>query len=113
MFLYQPKFSALQLRKDKGIDYVLSWKPKVFFCYILFFIWHKTNRYKTGIKFDKDPLVVERNNYTAKIVNAYIVYNLDTWPKIPLETFTLNNGLFGKITTTLVIKVNGCILAVG
>ena len=27
------------------------------------------------IKFDKDVLAVEQNNYKAKIVNAYIVYD--------------------------------------
>ena len=30
-----------------------------------------------GIKFDKDPLPVEQNNYFTKIVNVYIVYDLD------------------------------------
>ena len=25
-----------------------------------------------GIKFDKDPLALEQNNYTTKIVNVYI-----------------------------------------
>ena len=33
--------------------------------------------YKIEIKFDKKPLVVEQDNYVTKIVNAYIVYNLD------------------------------------
>ena len=32
------------------------------------------------ITFDKDPLTVEQNNYATKIVNAYIVYDLDAWP---------------------------------
>ena len=31
-----------------------------------------------GIKFDKDPLVLEKIIYVAKILNAYIVYELDT-----------------------------------
>ena len=29
------------------------------------------------IKFDIYPLVVEQNNYLSKIVNVYIVYDLD------------------------------------
>ena len=33
-----------------------------------------------GIKFDKDPLAVEQNNYLSKIVTVYIVYDLDAWP---------------------------------
>ena len=41
-----------------------------------------------GIKFDKDPLTVEQNNYLTKIVNFYIVYDLKASPKIPLRNFT-------------------------
>ena len=48
-----------------------------------------------GIKFDKYPLAVEQNNYEIKIVNAYIVYDLDNWPKNLLYSFTLQNFLFG------------------
>ena len=48
-----------------------------------------------GIKFDKDPLVVEQNNCLTKIVNLYIVYDLDAWPKVPLRNFTLKICLFG------------------
>ena len=33
--------------------------------------------YRMGIKFDIGPLAVERNNYLSKIVNVYIVYDLD------------------------------------
>ena len=28
MFVYQPTLDTLQLKKDKGTDYVLSWKSK-------------------------------------------------------------------------------------
>ena len=38
-----------------------------------------------GIKFDKDRLAVEQNNYLTKILNVYIVYDLDAWPNIPLR----------------------------
>ena len=31
------------------------------------------------IKIDGDPLVEDQKKYPAKIVNAYIVYELDTW----------------------------------
>ena len=48
-----------------------------------------------GIKFDKDPLAVEQNNYLTKIVNVYIVFHLDAWPKISLINFTIKNCLFG------------------
>ena len=42
-----------------------------------------------GLKFDKDLLAVEQNNYLTKIVNVYIVYDLAASPKIPLRKFTL------------------------
>ena len=32
-----------------------------------------------GIKFDKDPLAVERNNYKTKIVNVSIDYDSGGW----------------------------------
>ena len=38
-----------------------------------------------GIKFDKDPLAVDQNNYVSKIVNFYIIYDLDTGQKFRLE----------------------------
>ena len=28
MFVYQPALNTLELKKDKGTDYVLSWKSK-------------------------------------------------------------------------------------
>ena len=52
------------------------------------------SEYQIGIKFNKDPLAVEKN-YLTKIVNVYTAYDLDTWPKIPLRNFTLKNVLFG------------------
>ena len=33
----------------------------------------KLSEYRMGIKFDKDPLSLEQNNYLTKIVNVYIV----------------------------------------
>ena len=33
------------------------------------------------MKFDKDPLAIEQNNYLCQIVNVYIVYDLDARPK--------------------------------
>ena len=35
MLVYQPAFSTLQLNKDKGIDYVISWKSKGVYSSIL------------------------------------------------------------------------------
>ena len=56
------------------------------------------------MKFNRDPLVVEQNNYTIKIVNAYIVFELDTWPNNSLRNFILKNCLF---EATKVVKNSG------
>ena len=48
-----------------------------------------------GIKFDKDPLGIEQNNYLTKIVNVYIVYDLKALPKIRLRNHALKDYLFG------------------
>ena len=47
------------------------------------------------IKFDKVPLAVEQNNHKTKIVIAYIVYDLDNWPKFSIINFTIKNCFFG------------------
>ena len=52
-----------------------------------------------GIKFDKVPLSVQQNNYASTI--AYIVYDLDAWPKNPTNNFKFKNCLFGA---TSVVK---------
>ena len=54
-----------------------------------------------GIKFDKDPLAVEQNNYASKIVNIYIVYDLDASFRNPNNNFKFKNCLFGA---TSVVK---------
>ena len=40
---------------------------------------------KKGIQFNSTPLVVKQNNYTTKMVNVYIVYDLHNWPKAPFK----------------------------
>ena len=78
MFVYQPTFNTLELKPDKGTDYIIGWP-------------------------NSTPLVVEQNNYTTKIVKVYIVYDLDNWPKVQLRNFTLRNCLFGA---TSIVKNN-------
>lgn len=56
---------------------------------------------KIGIQFEKDLFVVKQKKYATKIVTAYVVYDLDTWPKIPLKNFTWKNCLF---CTTNILK---------
>ena len=48
-----------------------------------------------GITVDKNLLAGKKNNLSTKIVNAYIVYDLDAWPKILSNNFNLKNCLFG------------------
>ena len=56
---------------------------------------------RMGVNFDKVPLAAEENNYTTKIVNVYIVYDLVAWPRNPTNNFKFKNYLFGA---TSVIK---------
>ena len=94
-FIHQPTFDTLELKQDKGTDYVLSWKSKgvcnskirPFYSAFLHSI--KLYKYRMEIKFDKDPLAVEENNYLTKIVMFYIVYDLDTWSRILLAISNL------------------------
>ena len=54
----------------------------------------KLSQYKIGIKFDKDPLAVEQNNYLIKFVNVCIDYNLVVWSKNLTSNFRFKNCLF-------------------
>ena len=47
-----------------------------------------------GVKTDKDPSIVEQNNYVNKIVTVYILYDLDTWARNPTNSFKFKNSLF-------------------
>ena len=49
-----------------------------------------------GIEFERDPLTLEQSNYLTKVVNVYIVYDLEAWPKVLLDNFKLKNYLFGR-----------------
>ena len=101
-FVYQSTLDTLELKKDEGTGYVISQESNgVFNCklkplYTGFLHSIKLSRYKMGIKFDKDPLAVEQNNYLMyKIVNVYIVYDLNAWPRYPTNNFEFKNCLFG------------------
>ena len=100
-FVYLPTLDTLELKKDNSIDYVFSWKSNgVYNCklkpwYTAFLNSIKLSGYKMGIKFNKDPLPLEQNNYLTKIVNVYIVYDLDAWLRNPTNNFKFKNCLFG------------------
>ena len=63
----------------------------------------KLSQYKIGIKFDKDPLAVEQNNYLIKFVNVCIDYNLVVWSKNLTSNFRFKNCLF---RTTSAVKTS-------
>ena len=98
-FVYQLALNTLEL--TIATDSVISWKLNGVFnfklkpLFTVFFNSIKLSKYRTRIKFDKDPLAVERNNYLIKIVNFYIAYELNTWPKTPTNNFKFKNCLFG------------------
>ena len=66
-FVYKPPtLDMLELKKDKGIDYLPSWKSKGVFnsklkpLYSAFLHSIKPSGYNMGIKFDKNPLAVKK-----------------------------------------------------
>ena len=64
---------------------------------------------KGSIEFDKDPLAVKQINYLTKIVNIYLVYELDAWPRNPTNNFKFKNCLFrGSNIVKTVIKKSIC-----
>ena len=103
MFVYQPILNALELKEDKGTEYVLGWKSKGLCTskltplYTTFLQNVKRPGFKTEIQLNKRVLVAKQNNYVTKIVKAYIFYDLDDWPATNI--------------VKKVIKVNGCIVA--
>ena len=73
--------------KYLSTDYIFSWKSKGVYdskcksLYIVFLHSIKVSGYRIVIKFDNDPLAVEQNNYMTKILNVYIINDLDTWAR--------------------------------
>ena len=100
MFVYQPTLDVLELKKDT--DYILSWTSKGVYnsklkpLYTAFLHSIKLSEYRIGLKFEKDTLAVEQNNYLRKILNVYVVYDLDAWPRSPTNNVKFKNCLFGS-----------------
>ena len=59
----------------------------------------KLSEYRIEIKFDQDPLALEQNNYLTKIVNVYIIYDLDASKRNPRNNFKFNSFSFGATNT--------------
>ena len=68
LFINQHLIRMLELKKGKGIDYILNWKSNGVYnsklkpCQTPFLDSIKLSGHKMKIKFDKDPLDVEQNN---------------------------------------------------
>ena len=83
-FLAQPTFSTLDLKKANYEYFCLEinryynseLRPLHYFMPIIKYFGDRTE-----LQFNNCDLVVEQNNHTNKIVNAYIVYELDNGPK--------------------------------
>ena len=63
--------------------------------YTLFLHIIKLSGYKMGIRFDKDHLAAEQNNYLTKTIDVYIVYDLEPWLRNHTNNFKFKNCLFG------------------
>ena len=57
-----------------------------------------------GIKFEKDTLAVEQNNYLTEMVNVYTAYDLDGWPRNSTNNLKCKNCLPGA---TNIVKNSG------
>ena len=99
MFVYLPTLDTLELRKRRKLFIFLVGNQRGYILLSLSLytsLLHSIKRfgYRMGLKFYKNPLAVEQNSYTAKVLNAYIIYESDTWPKVSLINFALTNCLF-------------------
>ena len=72
-FVYQSTLDTLEKNKDKGTDYVLSWKSKRVYnsklklLYTAFLHNIKPSEYIIGKKIGKDPLAVEQSNTRRRL----------------------------------------------
>ena len=102
LFVYQPTFSTIKYH-NTITEYVISWRSKILYTTNLapinnYLLPNIVNFNKTiALQFDSTPLVLDQNNYIARTVSTYIVYDSDYWPKDPLGNFVLKNCLFGVI----------------
>ena len=60
-------------------------------------------------KFDKDTLAVEKSNYLSKIVNIYIVYDLDAWPRIPTNNLKFKIAPLEQLVQNKIVIKKVCV----
>ena len=94
----------LILKKDKSSGYVIFWKSKLLPLHGAFLSNVKRFGYKIRIEFNKTILVVGQKDYATKIVNFYIIFDLENWPTNPLSIFSLKNSLFGATNVEKTVR---------
>ena len=77
MFLYQSTLDMLELKKVKTLIMLWVWRDYT----LLNFRPYKLLYWFT----------IMQDNWATKIVNAWIVYDLDAWRRNPLDNFKLKN----------------------
>ena len=96
-YVNQPKLDTLELNESNVTDYVIT-KPKTKTKLLPLHGASMLNIYYVGykmwIQFNTNPLVISQKKFTNKIVNVYIVHDLNNWPKSPLRNFALKSCLF-------------------
>ena len=86
MFAYQPTINVSESKIDKCTEYIIGWKSKGLHNSKLIALhgaFSPNAKYfgnEIGIQFNNTSLVREKSSY-VKIVNVYIVYDLDNWSK--------------------------------
>ena len=98
MFIYQPNFRKLHLKAKKSTCHIFSWKlkdihnSKLNTLHVALATNVKYFACSIEIQFSKIPFVVQKSNYSTKIINLYIA---DYWSFNPLINFKLRNYFSG------------------
>ena len=85
--LNKPTSNLLKLKEDKCTEYLIGSKSKVLYTFkfvllqAAFIHKIKSNFWIQRIQFNKSVLFVKQYNYATKIINTYIIYDLDNWPR--------------------------------
>ena len=91
----------LDLKEDKGTEYIIVWKSKRLFKSrlhsLLFFCLTIQFEYIIGIQFNNCTSVIEKNSYSTKTINAYHVCDLDYWLRNMLYNFVLDIACFVQL----------------
>ena len=101
MFIYQPTLDTWQRKYKKTSENIISCKSKGVYTSNLkplhgsFLPKLEYFAKKVCVNLDNFLLIIEQNNYSTKIRNTYIIYDLDGWTKVPIRNFAIKNCLFG------------------